>query len=194
LQGQEEHRDYSFLIADFRKNKYDVPRFKNMATTQDSNRADNFDPDAIIKRIDTSKAMPLGSLNPFIRFLSNIIISIRYNNKRHIPCNQFIRGLESKWGRPIDPTSVFWFRHHDVAVDLLHQILNGQLSTGIPEIDKDVLFVFIDGMFWYTPGLSKEVLYSKDAFGNILDAFSKYYPDAATVIMCTEKAYWKIDG
>jgi hypothetical protein len=135
--------------------------------------------------------MQLGSLNPFIRFLSNIIRAIRYNNKRHIPCDQFIRGLEAKWGRPVDPTSVFWFRHHDSAVDLLHQILNDRLSSGITVIDKDIYFIFIDGMFWYTPGLNKEVLYSKDAFWNILDAFSKYFPDAATVIMYAEKAYWE---
>ena len=165
-----------------------------MVTMQDNSRTDNFDPDAIIKRISTSKPIPLGSLNPFIRFLGNIVRAIKYNNKRHIPCNQFIRGLESKWGRPVDSASVFWFRHHDIAVDLLHQILNSKLHAGTPEIDKNVNFVFIDGMFWYTPGLSKEVLDSKDAFLNILDDFSKYYPDAATVIMYAEKTYWKVDG
>jgi hypothetical protein len=165
-----------------------------MVTTQDNNRSDNFDIDTIIKRIAASKPMPLGSLNFFMRFLSNTARAIRYKNKRHIPCNQFIRGLECKWGRPVDPTSVFWFQHHETAVDLLHQILNGQLTAGTPEIDKNVSFVFIDGTFWYTPGLSKEVLYSKDAFVDTLDAFSKYYPDAATVIMYAEKAYWKING
>ena len=165
-----------------------------MVATQDNNRSDDFDPDTIIKCIAGSKPIPLGSLNSFIRFFGNIIRAIRYKNKRHIPCNQFIRGLESKWGRPIDPVSVFWFRHHDIAVDLLHQILNGQLTAGTPEIDRNVTFVFTDGAFWYTPGLSREVLDSKNAFGDILDAFSKYSPDAATVIMYAEKVYWESDS
>lgn len=165
-----------------------------MVTTQDNTGSDNFDPDTMIKRIATSKPTALGSLNPLVCFFGNIIRAIKYNKKRHIPCNQFIRGLESKWGRPVDPASVFWFRHHDIAVDLLHQILSGQLASGTPEIDRDVSFVFIDGAFWYTPGLSREVLDSKDAFGDILDAFSKYFPDAAKVIMYAVKAYWKIDG
>ena len=165
-----------------------------MVTTQDNNRSDNFDPDTIIKRIAASKPTPHGSLNFFIRFFSSTVRAIRYNKKHHIPCNQFIRGLECKWGRPVDPASVFWFQHHGIAVDLLHQILNGQLTAGTPEIDRNVSFVFIDGTFWYTPGLSREMLDSKDALWDILDAFSKYYPDAAKVIMYAEKAYWKIDG
>jgi len=165
-----------------------------MATTQDKDRNDNFDPDTIIKRIAGSKPVPLGSLNPFIRFLGNIVRAIRYKNKRHIPYNQFVRGLESKWGRPVDPASVFWFRHHDIAVDLLHQILNGQVTHRNPKRDKAVSWVFLEGAFLYTPGLSKEVLDSKEAFCDILDAFSKYFPDAATVIMCAEKVYWEIDS
>jgi hypothetical protein len=165
-----------------------------MVATQDNKSSDNFDPATIIKRMAASKPTPLGSLNPFVRFFSNTVRAIRYKKKRHIPCNQFIRGLECKWGRPVDPASVFWFRHHDIAVDLLHQILNGQLTAGTPEIDRDVTFVFTDGAFWYTPGLSREVLDSKDAFGDILDAFSKYYPDAATVIMYAVKTYWENNG
>jgi len=39
--------------------------------------------------------------------------------------------------------------------------------------------------------LSREVLDTKDAFGDILNAFSKYFPDAATVIMYAEKTFWK---
>ena len=165
-----------------------------MVNTQDNNGADNFDPDTIIKRISTRKPVPLGSLNPFICFLSNTLRAIRYNKKRHIPCSQFIRGLECRWGRPVDPASVFWFHHHEIAVDLLHQILNGQLTSGNPEIDRNVTLVFIDGAFLYTPGLSREVLDSKEAFGDILNAFSKYFPDTATVIMYAEKAFWKSTG
>lgn len=162
-----------------------------MVTKQDNNDTDNFDPEAIIKRISSRKPVPLGSLNTFIRFLSNTVRAIRYNKKRHIPCDQFIRGLECRWGRPVDPASVFWFQHQGIAVDLLHQILNGQITSGNPEVDGNVTFVFIDAAFWYTPGLSREVLDSKNAFGDILDAFSKYFPDAATVIMYAEKAFWK---
>lgn len=165
-----------------------------MVSPQDNNRSDNFDPDTILKRIAASEPIPLGSLNPIVRFLSNTLRAIRYNKKRHVPCNQFIRGLECKWGRPLDPASVFWFRHHAIAVDLLHQILSGQITSGTPEIDRDVTFVLIDGAFWYTPGLSRQVLESKDAFGDILDAFSKYFPDAAKVIMYGVKAYWKSNG
>lgn len=162
-----------------------------MANTQDNNKPDDFDPSTIIQRISTRKPVSLGSLNPVIRFLSNTIRAIRFKKKKHIPCIQFIRGLECRWGRPVDPASVFWFQHHGIAVDLLHQILNGQLTSGNPEIDRNVTFVFIEGAFLYTPGLSKEVLDSKEAFGDILDAFSKYFPDAATVIMYAEKAFWK---
>ena len=162
-----------------------------MVNTQDNNKPDDFDPSTIIQRISTRKPVPLGSLNPFIRFLSNTVRAIRYSKKRHIPCDQFIRGLECRWGRPVDPASVFWFRHHDIAVDLLHQILSGQLTSGNPEIDGNITFVFLEGAFLYTPGLSKEVLDSKEAFGDILDAFSKYFFDAATVIMYAEKAFWK---
>jgi len=163
-----------------------------MVTVQDKDRYDNFDPNTIIKRIAESKPVPLGSLNPFIRFFGNIVRVIRYKNKCHIPCNQFIRGLESKWGRPVDPASVFWFRHHEAATDLLHQILNGQVTYRNPERDKTVSEVFLMGAYLYTPGLSKEALDSKSAFGDILNAFSKYFPDAATVIMYAEKVYWEI--
>lgn len=162
-----------------------------MITEKNNNESDNFDPDTIIKRIAASKPKSLGSLNSFIRFFSNIVRAIKYKKKRHIPCNQFIRGLECKWGRPVDPASVFWFRHHKVAVDLLHQILNGQLAAGNPEIDKAVSFAFIDGTFLYTPGLSKEVLDSKNALFDILDAFSKYFPDASIVIAYAVKTYCK---
>jgi hypothetical protein len=165
-----------------------------MVSAENNNGSDGFDPDTLVKRIAASEPIPLGSLNPIVRFLSNTVRAIRYNKKRHIPCDEFIRGLECKWGRPVDPSSVFWFRHHATAVDLLHQILTGQLVSGTAEIDQNVTLVFIDGAFWYTPGLSREVLDSKDAFGDILDAFSKYFPDAGTVIMYAERAYWKIHG
>ena len=157
-----------------------------------NNESDNFDPDTIINRVASIKPVPIGSLNSIIRFLSNVVRAIKYKKKRHIPCNQFIRGLECKWGRPVDPASVFWFRHHKVAVDLLHQILNGQLTAGTPEIDGSVTFYFMEGAFWYTPGLSRELLDSKDAFVDILDAFSKYFPDAATVIAYAFKTYWRV--
>lgn len=165
-----------------------------MATTQDNSRSDDLDPSIIIQRISTRKPTSFGPLNPFIRFLSNTIRAIRYNRKNHIPCNQFIRGLECRWGRPVDPASVFWFRHHGIAVDLLHQILSGQLTSGNPEVDGNVTSVLVDGAFWYTPGLSREVLESENAFADVLNTFSKYYPDAAIVIMYADKAYWKREG
>jgi hypothetical protein len=162
-----------------------------MVNKQDNDKSDDFDLSAIIQRISTRKPVALGSLSPFICFLSNSLRAIRYNKERQIPCDQFIRGLECRWGRPVDSASVFWFRHHEIAVDLLHQILCGQLTSGNPELDGNVTSVLIDGAFWYTPGLGREVLESENAFGDILNAFSKYFPDAATVIMYAENTYWK---
>ncbi len=152
---------------------------------------EDYDPAEILARVTARKAAAHGSLHPFVRFFSNTVRAIRYNRRQHIPPREFIRGLECKWGRAVDPASVFWFEHHAIAVDLLHQIFGGKLATGTPEVDDRVSFVFLDGMFFYTPGLTRETLNSKNAWWTIVDAFHKHYPDAAALILYAHEVYWK---
>jgi hypothetical protein len=89
---------------------------------------EDYDPAEILARVTARKAAAHGSLHPFVRFFSNTVRAIRYNRRQHIPPREFIRGLECKWGRAVDPASVFWFEHHAIAVDLLHQIFSSAVS------------------------------------------------------------------
>lgn len=116
------------------------------------------------------------------KFLRSIFRAIRWNRQKHIPPDVFISLLENRFKRCLDESSRQWFQTHDIAVDLLHQMLCGRIKAGTAELDYDVMFVLIDGMFFYTTKLEPEVLHGKDAFENIWDAFSKEFPDAGAVI------------
>jgi len=150
----------------------------------------SIDVESILADMANCKPSKIGSLNPIICWLSNIVRAIRYRNKKHIPVSEFIRGLECKWKRPVDTASAFWFRHHQLAVDILYQILSGKGKAGNPKTENAVTTHLLLETFLYTPKLEKNVFECDDFQYKILDSFSKYYPDAGFIIMAAFVEFW----
>ena len=117
------------------------------------------------------------------RWLRNVIRAIRYNRKKHVPVHEFVGGLEDRWQRKLDHNSRRWFELHLTDVDLLHQMLCGQLRSGHdPVVDHSVRVLLQTDMFLYTFGLPPEVLKRDSAYEDVHREFTRRYPDAGLVI------------
>jgi hypothetical protein len=123
-----------------------------------------------------------------VRLFKNILRAIKYNRKKHIPAEEFVRGLEDHWRRPLDPNSRILLRVSPLLVDLLHQMLTGQLVAGDETIDHHVYVVFVDRMFLSTRA-DPSLLKGKEAFADIWDKFHESHPDAAIIIAHALKAF-----
>ena len=128
-----------------------------------------------------------------MRFLRNVIRALKYNRKKHIPASEFIHGVEDRWGRPLDESSRTWLATNRIAVELLHQMLNGRLVCGDSTVDHRVFFVFIDKMFLSSSNMDPSILKGKEAFFDILDKFQETHPDAAALVSYGFKAFLKND-
>ena len=81
-----------------------------------------------------------------MRFLRNVRRAWKYNKSKHVPPEEFVGGLEDIWRRSLDKNSRSWLLSNGLAVDLLHQMLTGQLTAGDENIDYDVFVVLLDRM------------------------------------------------
>ena len=124
-----------------------------------------------------------------MRFIRNIARAWKYNRKKHVPVEVFIAGVEDRWRRSMDPNSKVWLGINPMPVDLLHQMLTGQLVVGDKEIDYDISVVFLDRMMFSAADVQPESLHHKDAFVDILDQFSQTYPNAGALISRAFAAY-----
>lgn len=124
-----------------------------------------------------------------MRSLKNIFRAWKYNRRKHIPVEEFIAGVQDRWKRELDLKSRQWLQLHPIAVDLLHQMISGQLVSGDEEIDYDVFYVFLDNMIFSNTKIDRDSITERDAFGKVVNLFSKDYTDAGVLISYAFAAY-----
>ncbi|MBP7050882.1 MAG: hypothetical protein KBE65_07705 [Phycisphaerae bacterium] len=124
-----------------------------------------------------------------IRFLRNIRRALKYNRAKHIPVAEFIGGVEDRWRRPIDSSSRYWLLHNPMLVDLLNQMLSGQLRSGDDALNHRICFLFLVQMFLRSD-VDPATLKGEEAFADIVDKFHESHPDAATLVLYAFKAFW----
>jgi hypothetical protein len=127
-----------------------------------------------------------------MRFLRNISRAIRYNRKKHVPVEEFIGGVEDRWQKTLDQNSRRWLLSNPTHVDLLHQMLTGQLVSGNQKFDSGIFLLFLEKMiFSYSSNVTLSDIQREKEFIDILDKFHESHPDAATIIGYAFNAFMK---
>lgn len=118
-----------------------------------------------------------------MRFFRNIFRAIKYNHEKHVPVEEFIGGIEDRWRKSLDGNSRRWLLRNPDLVDLLHQMLTGQLVHGNHEVDSGIIFLFLTKMMMaYGSEVNPDVLEGQMAFLNVLDTFHESHPQAASIV------------
>jgi hypothetical protein len=137
----------------------------------------------------------MGLVMDLFERLQDIIQAIRYNRKKHIPVAVFMGGVERRWGHPFDQNSRAWLQTSPIIVDLLHQMLSGQLVAGDKKIEYDVNLLLLDKMFpavvLFSKDVDQSILKRDDAFEHLWDKFHESHPDAATLVSYAYQAFWR---
>ena len=77
-------------------------------------------------------------------------------------------------------------------VDLLHQMLTGQLVSVNKEVDSGLFFLFLEKMmFSHSTNVAPDDLQGEEAFLDVLDKFHESHSDAATIVGYAFKAFMK---
>ena len=127
-----------------------------------------------------------------MRFIRNIRRAIKYNREIHVPVEEFIGGVEDRWRKTIDQNSRRWLLSNPNLVDLLHQMLTGQLVSDNKEVDSGIFFLFLEKMmFSPSSNVTPDDLQGEEAFLDVLDKFHESHSDAATIVGYAFKAFMK---
>jgi len=126
-----------------------------------------------------------------MKLLREIKYSRNHEKKDFIPADEFIEALESDFGRELDKKSKFFYRHHEMSVQLLNKILTGKLKSGDAEQDNLILQTLLVEAMEYAEDFDPDGISEEKVFEKVLIQFSKSYPDAGNILSQAIAAYFK---
>ena len=133
-----------------------------------------------------------------MRSLRSLVNALRYKRKKAVTSQEFIDAMEGDFSRTLDVNSTFFFGHHPISVNLLHRILTGQITTDGTEADPLIITALMLDMTECLMEITESELAKinesnsdADRFTATLEAFSKTYPDAGTIIAQGISAYFQ---
>jgi hypothetical protein len=116
-------------------------------------------------------------------FLKDIFIARRYRKKETVTPDEFLEGLRCHYGKNIDTNSSFFFRHHPLAVDIVHKIITGRLKKTNNNTKDDVIIkALLLSMLEYTPKAASLDINSQNIISDVVAEFSKDYEQAGNII------------
>lgn len=105
-----------------------------------------------------------------------------YRRRSEVSPDRFITHLEDEFERPLDAASRAFFRNHPISTGILHEILVGRLVADGSEQDERVITALLNDMAFSTPDLDPRVVASPTPLSDVIEAFSRRSPDAASVM------------
>jgi len=116
-------------------------------------------------------------------FIKDIINARRYRSKESVTPDEFLKAMESDFGRALDSESQFFFRHHPISANLVNEILSGRLKSSNDEKKNNLVFDAITmDMIEYTPTFNGFDQNPHKIVADLVEEFSKIYNDAGNII------------